>query len=258
MFSRIDYRRAVRGVPALSLGAAFSAAALVTAVGCGKGEAPRNDSGPALAPAAAEAPSAGSSAASGGGGTPVRGTITTVTDTSLTVATATGSEQVRLVAPVHVYARAASDLAHVTPNAFVGITSMAQPDGSERATEIHIFPEALRGTGEGSRMMEQTAGGAPSTMTNGSVAPSRMTNGSVSGSRMTNGTVSTNGGTSYTIQYRGGTRTIVVPPGVTVTAIAPTETKLAVGASVVVLAAPGPDGRPTASTVMLSGPTPPK
>jgi hypothetical protein len=145
----------------------------------------------------------------------------------------------------------------VTPNAFVGITSVAQPDGSERATEIHIFPEELRGTGEGSRMMEQTAGsGGRSTMTNGTVSPSRMTNGSVSGSRMTNGTVgSTGGGRSYTVQYQGGTRTIEIPAGVTVTTIVPTQTKLAVGANVVVLASPGAGGRLSASSVMLSGST---
>jgi hypothetical protein len=243
-------------------------AAGVIIIGCAKGDASRNDSGPALAPAPAESSSATASTASGAGMAPIRGTITAVTDSSLTVSTASGTQQVHLVPPVHVYAQAASDLAHVTPNAFVGITSVAQPDGSQRATEIHVFPEALRGTGEGSRMMEQTTGGARSTMTNGSVAPSRMTNGSVAPSRMTNGavapsrmtngTVSTSGGTSFTIQYQGGTQTIVIPPGVTVTAIAPTQTKLAVGANVVVLGTPGSDGRLTASSVMLSGPTPAK
>ena len=148
------------------------------------------------------------------------------------------------------YARTTSDLAHVTPNSFVGITSVKQPDGSQRATEIHIFPEALRGTGEGSRLMEQTsAGGAPSTMTNGAVAPSRMTNGTVG---------STGGGTTYTIQYQGGTQTIAIPAGVTVTAIAPSPTKPAVGSSVIVLAKSGADGQKTTSAIMLGTPTPPK
>jgi hypothetical protein len=187
--------------------------------------------------------------------TPVRGTITAVSDSSLTVSTATGAQQIHIAAPLRVYTRTASDLAHVTPNAFVGITSVTQADGSQRATEIHIFPEELRGTGEGSRMMEPTAGGGRSTMTNGAIAPSRMTNGSVSGSRMTNGTVgATGGGTSYTVEYQGGTQTIAIPAGVTVTAIVPTQTKLAVGANVVVLASPDANGRPSASSVMLSGP----
>lgn len=236
---------------------AMAVAALLVSAACGTREAPRNDSGPTLAPAPAGA-SAGAAAAPTM--TPVRGTISAVTDSTLSVSTATGPQVIRIAPPLQVYTRTASDLAHVTPNAFVGITSVAQPDGSERATEIHIFPEELRGTGEGSRMMEQTATATgPSRMTNGSVAPSRMTNGSVSGSRMTNGTVSTTGGgTSYTLQYQGGTRTIAIPAGVTVTAIAPTQTKLMVGTDVVVLASPGADGRPSASRVMLTGSAPTK
>jgi hypothetical protein len=72
---------------------------------------------------------------------------------------------------------------------------------------------------------------------------------------MTNGTVgATGGGTSYTVQYQGGTQTIAIPAGVTVTAIVPTQTRLAVGTNVVVLASNGADGRTTTSTVMLSGP----
>jgi hypothetical protein len=244
MFPRVDRTRARHHARALSVGAA----AVVTFIGCAKGDAPRNDSGPALAPAPAESPSTAASATSGAATTPIRGAITAVTDSSLTVSTPTGAQQVHLVAPLHVYTRTASDLAHVTPNAFVGITSVAQPDGSQRATEIHVFPEELRGTGEGSRMMEQTSGGTHSTMTNGSVAPARMTN----------GTVRTGGGTSFTIRYQGGTQTIAIPPGVSVTAIVPTQTKLRAGANVVVLASTGSDGRLTASSVMLSGPTPAK
>ena len=63
------------------------------------------------------------------------------------------------------------------------------------------------------------------------------------------------GGTSYTVQCQGGSQTIAIPAGVTVTAIAPTQTTLAVGANVVVLTRPGSDGRPSASAVMLAGPT---
>lgn len=232
----------------------LAAATLLTSASCSKHDASPNASTAAPAPASAEAPAAALATASAAM-TPVRGTITAVSDTALTVTTPTGAQQIRILAPLHVYRRTASDLAHVTPNAFVGITSVAQADGSQRATEIHIFPEELRGTGEGSRMMEQTAGsGGRSTMTNGSVSPSRMTNGSVADSRMTNGSVAaTGGGTSYTVQYQGGTQTIEIPAGVTVTAIAPTQTKLAVGANVIVLARTGADGRLSASAIMLSG-----
>jgi hypothetical protein len=194
---------------------------------------------------------------------PVRGTLTMISDTALTVRTASGTQQIRVIAPLHVYTRKSSDLADVKPNAFVGITSVPQANGTQRATEIHIFPEELRGTGEGSRLMEQTSGSSErSTMTNGSVSASRMTNGSVadsgsaSASRMTNGSVARMaGGTTYTIKYQGGTQTIEVPAGVTVTAIAPAETKPATGARVVVLARTGPDGRLSTSAIMLTGST---
>jgi hypothetical protein len=203
-----------------------------------------------------DSPEASARSRAPSGATPIRGTLAGVTDTTLTVSSPSGEVRVRIVPPLRVFTRAPSDLAHVTPTSFVGITSVAQPDGSQRATEIHLFPEELRGTGEGSRLMAQTAGSAGrSTMTNGTVAPSRMTNGTVSGSRMTNGTVRAgSGGTSFTVEYQGGSQTIAIPPGVTVTAITPTQEKLSPGASVVVLTSKTPDGSLSASTVMLSGP----
>jgi hypothetical protein len=233
---------------------ALVAGTLLSLAACSRQDGSQGDTTAAHSTASAAASSASAI-------TPVRGTITSVSDTGVTVRSASGTQQIHLVAPLRVYTRQPSDLAHVTPNAFVGITSVAQPDGTQRATEIHIFPEELRGTGEGSRIMEQTAGtGDRSTMTNGSVAASRMTNGSVadsasaSGSRMTNGSVAgKSGGRTYTIDYQGGSQRIEIPAGVTVTAIAPTEAKPAAGAGVVVLARTGPDGRLSTSAIMLTG-----
>jgi hypothetical protein len=156
-----------------------------------------------------------------------------------------------------------ADLSRVTDNAFVGITSVPQPDGTQRATEIHVFPEDLRGLGEGSRPMTAQAGaGARSTMTNGSVAGSRMTNGSA---RMTNGAARMTNGTSrratsgtVTVTYNGGSQTITVPPDVPVTVLVATTVKLAPGASVVVAGTRDADGTIRTSRVMLSGATPPR
>jgi hypothetical protein len=246
MFIHSEMARRVVRASALTIAAATLLAS------CSKRDAPLNDSSVVLAPAPPDTSATPSSAAS----TPVRGTVAAVSDTALTVTTASGPQQIHVDAPLRVYARTPSDLAHVTPNAFVGITSVAQADGSQRATEIHIFPEEMRGTGEGSRMMEETAGGGPSKMTNGSVSPSRMTNGAVSPSRMTNGAVSsTGGGTTYTVQYAGGSQTIAIPPNVAVTIIAPTTTKLTAGANVIVITKPGAGGQLSASSVMLAGPS---
>ena len=42
-----------------------------------------------------------------------------------------------------------SSVADIKPGMFVGSTGMPQPDGTQRAIEVHIFPETMRGTGEG-------------------------------------------------------------------------------------------------------------
>src|SRR6266481_287275 len=42
-----------------------------------------------------------------------------------------------------------STTADIKPGMFVGSTGMTQPDGSQKAIEVHIFPESMRGTGEG-------------------------------------------------------------------------------------------------------------
>jgi hypothetical protein len=232
-------------------GAALALATLLGlfGLGCSTKEPPAADTAISLAPAP---PMATTPAASSDTGSMVRGTVAALSDTDLTVSSTTGPVHVVITPPLHVFARVSSDLSHLTPSSFVGVTSVKQPDGSEKATEIHIFPAELRGLGEGSRPMAPS-GGKASTMTNGSVSGSRMTNGSVAGSRMTNGTVgATASGTKITVQYAGGSQTIVVPPGVTVTAIAPATEKLAAGAKVIVLTSKGADGRLTTSRVMLA------
>jgi hypothetical protein len=42
-----------------------------------------------------------------------------------------------------------STMADIKPGMFVGSTGLTQPDGSQKAIEVHIFPESMRGTGEG-------------------------------------------------------------------------------------------------------------
>src|SRR6266700_6574238 len=42
-----------------------------------------------------------------------------------------------------------ASLSEIKQGSFVGVTAMPQADGSQRALEVHIFPEAMRGTGEG-------------------------------------------------------------------------------------------------------------
>jgi hypothetical protein len=85
-------------------------------------------------------------------------------------------------------------LADVKEGSFVGSAAMPQPDGSQKALEVHIFPETMRGTGEGHRPF--------------SVPNSTMTNGTVGDM------VTATDGQSLTVKYKGGEKKIVVPPGV--------------------------------------------
>ena len=39
----------------------------------------------------------------------------------------------------------------IKQGSYIGVSGLPQPDGSQKALEIHIFPEAMRGVGEGHR-----------------------------------------------------------------------------------------------------------
>jgi hypothetical protein len=175
----------------------------------------------------------------------LRGTVVSVSANQLVLKSDTGAVTVAVTQPFSLYVRAPSDLSHVKASSFIGVTTVKQPDGSERATEIHVFPEELRGVGEGSRMMAP-ASGAANRMTNGNVAASRMTNGTASQSRMSNGNVSSTNGSSLVVQYAGGSQNVTVPPNTPVTELKLAPRGLAAGDQVAVLAKKAPDGSVTA------------
>jgi len=171
----------------------------------------------------------------------LRGTVTSVSPTQLVLKSDTGAITLAIAQPFHLYTRAPSDLAHVKESTFIGVTTVKQPDGSERATEIHVFPEELRGLGEGSRMMAPQASAAASRMTNGNVSASRMTNGTAQ-SRMSNGSVSSTNGSSLVVQYAGGSQNVTVPPNTPVTELKLSSKNVAVGDQLAVMAKKAPDG----------------
>jgi len=185
----------------------------------------------------------------------IRGTVQSVDGQVLTVATSTGSERVQLAPSTVVSMIVQSDRAHVTDGGFIGIVSVMQPDGSQRAVEVTVLPEEMRGTGEGSYPWDLPAEGGRSKMTNGTVKSSRMTNGTVSNSRMTNGAVTAKGSGSLTVQYKDGTsmgsQTITVPPDIPVVAIEPGQpVDVQPGVHVTVIAHRDSEGRLTADRVL--------
>jgi Domain of unknown function (DUF5666) len=124
----------------------------------------------------------------------VRGTIVQVEGSTLTVKATNGTLlKVHLNNNAKVVAIVAASLADIKPGSFVGATAVPQPGGTLRAVEVHIFPESMRGTGEGHRAWDL---GATSTMTNGTVALA----------------VEKVEGHTLTIKYKDGEKTVVVTP----------------------------------------------
>jgi hypothetical protein len=181
------------------------------------------------------------------GMTLVRGTVINVSSQKIVLQTKDSSQTILLADSLHLYARSPSSLAAVKNTSFIGVTTRKQTDGSDQATEIHVFPEELRGLGEGSFMMDTT--GTGNRMTNG--AASRMTNGAAS--RMSNGAVQQANGSSLVIQYQGKSRTVKVPVNIPVTTYTVTNIKLSPGDKVVALAKKDASGHYRTAKILISG-----
>ncbi len=194
----------------------------------------------------------------------VRGTVQSLTPTLLTVASAAGPVRVQLAGPPPVVSVVPSSRAQIKPGSFLGIASVTQPNGTQRAAEVVVFPEAGRGTGEGSYDWDLPAAAkGHSKMTNGTVSQSAAH--AAPHSRMTNGTVkSTAGGSALTLQYKNGagmgSQALTLPPNIPVVTFAPgTPALLVPGAHVVVFAARQANGSLKAERVLVgkNGLTPP-
>ena len=154
----------------------------------------------------------------------VLGKILSFTGSSLDVATHAGVVHVKVTQPLATYKQIPSDLSHVTPDAYVGVPSVQQPNGTELAQQVIIFPTELRGAAEGSVLTDTPGATTHSRMTNGSVSRP-----AVSHSRMTNGSVEQGSGSSLVVRYQDGSQTISIPPGVPVTLVAKEKVTLGAG-----------------------------
>ena len=87
---------------------------------------------------------------------------------NLTIATKSGKEtNVPLKDGAPVIAVTKGAMSDIKSNTFVGITAMPQPDGTQKAVEVHVFEKSLSGTGEGHYPWDLMPNSA---MTNGAVA----------------------------------------------------------------------------------------
>jgi hypothetical protein len=175
----------------------------------------------------------------------IRGDVVALNEHTLEVKTGAGQVvTVRLADNVRVSARSAADLRAITPGTFIGTTAKPQPDGTLSAVEVHIFPESMRGTGEGHRPMDTEPG---STMTNATVTSVAAAGMGAPRNTMTNATVAdvaaSGPGLRITLKYKDGEQTVVVGDTVPVVMIEPGDVSMLVpGAHVVVTAATQLDG----------------
>ncbi|HJY91698.1 MAG TPA: hypothetical protein VJ255_15540 [Candidatus Acidoferrum sp.] len=124
----------------------------------------------------------------------VRGTIEKVEANALMVKSRDGRELKVVPADTAVIvAIVKASTADIKQGSFVGVTGMPQTDGSQRAIEVHIFPEAMRGTGEGHYAWDLRP---QSTMTNANVEQ----------------VVTAVDGQTLTLKYKDGEKKIIVPP----------------------------------------------
>ncbi|HEY0331189.1 MAG TPA: hypothetical protein VGC77_19075 [Rhodopseudomonas sp.] len=172
----------------------------------------------------------------------VRGTIESVSGDALAVKSRSG-EQVTLhtTGDLQVAGIVKTTLSEIKVGSFIGATTVPGPDGAHNAVEVHVFPEAMRGAGEGSRSWDSRPN---STMTNATVAQ----------------TVAGNDGSTLTVKYNGGEKIVTVTPATAVVAFVPGDrADLKPGAQIVAFVKSRPDGSFDAARISVGrdGVTPP-
>jgi carboxymethylenebutenolidase len=161
----------------------------------------------------------------------VRGTLQSVTATSATVKTRSG-ETVTLALPADLVVNEVYPigLADVLAGNFIGVAGLPQPDGSQRAIAVTVFPESARGSNEGHFPFDL----APeSTMTNATIAE----------------VTAAPQGRQLRLHYKDDEKIIIVPPGTPIVSFRPGDRRLLVPGASVSLSAREIDGTPTAQRI---------
>jgi len=147
--------------------------------------------------------------------TRVVGTLERVDGAKLIVNTGQAERAITLAPGTTVFAMVKASAADVKTGAFVGVGATPQPDDSQHAIRVMIFPESMRGLGEGHRPWDRPG----TTMTNATVDTA----------------VTSVDGPVVTVKYKGGEKKIVLRPDTTfLTYVAAERSELKPGARVAV------------------------
>ena len=150
----------------------------------------------------------------------IRGTIEAIDGSLLTVKSRDGTEmKVRMTDNVAVVGVANIAMSEIKPGSYIGVSGMPEPDGTQKAIAVHIFPEAQRGVAEGFRPWDLRPN---STMTNAAVAE----------------TVASTDGQNILVKYKDGEKKVVVPPGTPIVTFVPGDkSELKPGAKIIIFGA---------------------
>ncbi|MGB6394725.1 MAG: hypothetical protein WBF73_03465 [Bradyrhizobium sp.] len=150
----------------------------------------------------------------------VRGTIEAVDGATLSIKSREGSDvKVNITDNIAVTGVAKASLSDIKEGSYIGVSAMPEPDGTQKAIAVHIFPEAQRGAAEGFRPWDLRPN---STMTNATVAQ----------------TVAGVDGQTIMVKYKDGEKKVVVPPDTPIVAFAPGDkAEIKPGAKIIIFGA---------------------
>jgi Domain of unknown function (DUF5666) len=150
----------------------------------------------------------------------IRGTIEAVDGSVLTVKSREGTDmKVSMTDNVQVTGVTKIAKSDIKTGSYIGVSAMPEPDGTQKALAIHVFPEAMRGTGEGFRPWDLRPN---STMTNATVDQK----------------VEANDGDTITVKYKDGEKKVTVSPDTPIVTFVPGEkSELKPGAKIIIFAA---------------------
>jgi len=150
----------------------------------------------------------------------IRGTIEVVDGPLLTIKTREGEDvKVRMTDNAAVFGVVKTELSDIKEGSYIGVSAMPQPDGTQKALAVHIFPENQRGAAEGFRPWDLRPN---STMTNATVAE----------------TVKGTDGQNIVVKYKDGEKKVVVPPDTPiVTFVAGDKSDVKAGSKIIIFGA---------------------
>jgi hypothetical protein len=152
--------------------------------------------------------------------TRIRGTIENVDGKTMNIKTREGTDvKVNMTDDIAVIGVAKTSLSDIKQGSYIGVSGMPQPDGSQKALAIHIFPEAMRGAAEGFRPWDLRPN---STMTNATVAQ----------------TVAGVDGQVIDVKYKDGEKKVLVTPDTAIVAFVSGEkSEIKPGAKIIIFGA---------------------